>query len=494
MALGLASRAQVATDEDLLSACLRSCAARDNVIGISNWLLQRAQRDRLVARPTPLDSLAQWHFDSSTGFHHASGKFFSISGLRAELASARSVRSIEQPIIHQPEVGVLGFIAKVSQGVLWLLAQCKDEPGNVSGPQLSPTVQATFSNYTRVHGGRAVPYVDRFLEDGAGLRVFSQVQPEHGRYFAKKRNLNALMLVDDVELESERFRWVTLGELFWFLKRDFGVSMDARSVLSCLLQELSQRFAVHLEGVSSSRANSVTGDGEFAHALRTSMFMRAGACHSDEWLKSWLNEQRATSSIRVTHMPLGELSTWSIDPLRVYSGQGHFHVAGFSVRAPFRERDAWSQPLFCQNAREPSSPGARPVIGFVCQRIRSRLHFLCRSSLEPGEPDHVCIAPTVVSRGEGTRETPFQDVALEDWLFDSRATVRLSANHSEEGGRFFRFVHEHRVVELPEEVALDAPPGFAWLTLNQIYSLMASQRVTIEARNLLACLDPGEDA
>ena len=36
------------------------------------------------------------------------------------------------------------------------------EPGNINKVQLSPTVQATKSNYTRVHGGKAIKYLNFF--------------------------------------------------------------------------------------------------------------------------------------------------------------------------------------------------------------------------------------------------------------------------------------------------------------------------------------------
>lgn len=63
------------------------------------------------------------------------------------------VASWDQPIINQPEVGYLGFIVKEFNGVLHFLMQAKIEPGNVNHVQLSPTIQATRSNYTQVHQG-----------------------------------------------------------------------------------------------------------------------------------------------------------------------------------------------------------------------------------------------------------------------------------------------------------------------------------------------------
>ena len=38
------------------------------------------------------------------------------------------------------------------------------EPGNINKLQISPTVQATKSNYTRVHGGKKIKYLNNFLK------------------------------------------------------------------------------------------------------------------------------------------------------------------------------------------------------------------------------------------------------------------------------------------------------------------------------------------
>ena len=45
------------------------------------------------------------------------------------------------------------------------LLQAKAEPGNINKIQISPTVQATKSNYTRVHGGKEIPYLRYFKKN-----------------------------------------------------------------------------------------------------------------------------------------------------------------------------------------------------------------------------------------------------------------------------------------------------------------------------------------
>lgn len=182
----------------------------------------------------PLDALAGWRTDPATGdLRHESGRFYAVTGLEVHTPGAPVSRWC-QPILDQPEVGVLGILAKEFDGVLHFLMQAKNEPGNPGGLQLSPTVQATRSNFTRVHGGSRVPYLDHFL-DASRHHVLADVrQSEQGAWFYRKRNRNMVVLVTE-DLETlDGFCWLTLGQLHRLLAVDDLVNMDARTVLSCL--------------------------------------------------------------------------------------------------------------------------------------------------------------------------------------------------------------------------------------------------------------------
>jgi oxidase EvaA len=102
----------------------------------------------------PFAELQKWYFDKDKGaLRHESGRFFSIEGIKVQTNWGK-INEWEQPIINQPEVGYLGIITKEFDGVLYFLLQAKVEPGNVNNVQLSPTLQATRSNYSQVHSGR----------------------------------------------------------------------------------------------------------------------------------------------------------------------------------------------------------------------------------------------------------------------------------------------------------------------------------------------------
>ena len=151
----------------------------------------------------------------------------------------REVTSWYQPIINQPEIGILGIVVKKIHGIYYFLMQAKAEPGNIDGYQISPTVQATKSNYTKVHGGKLPLFVELFLErhKRTDIQIIAEgLQSEEGARFWKKNNLNIIIEVPATELcdTPDEFCWMTLGQLKDLLTRDNIVKCCSRSVLSCL--------------------------------------------------------------------------------------------------------------------------------------------------------------------------------------------------------------------------------------------------------------------
>ena len=99
---------------------------------IRGWLEERRQAHRFAIRQVPLDGLRGWRSDATSGnLTHQSGKFFSVEGLKVVTTYPREA-VYYQPIINQPEVGILGIVARRFGGVLHFLIQAKMEPGNVN--------------------------------------------------------------------------------------------------------------------------------------------------------------------------------------------------------------------------------------------------------------------------------------------------------------------------------------------------------------------------
>ncbi|ONI92328.1 NDP-hexose 2,3-dehydratase [Saccharothrix sp. ALI-22-I] len=449
----------------------RSAACRDGGITtldtFRQWFSDLRRRDLTNVVLTALDDLPGWNTDPRTGdIGHRSGKFFTVEGLEVHVPGA-PVESWSQPIINQPEIGILGILIRDFGGVLHFLMQAKTEPGNRNSVQLSPTVQATRSNYTRVHGGRGTPYLDYFQNAGQH-RVLADVrQSEQGSWFRHKRNRNMIVEVTEEVPLLPGFHWLTLGQIHDLFAVDDMVNMDARTVLSCLPFTGTDPVEV--------------GDHDFRSALARSCNEDEGSLHSTRDVLNWITETRMRTALEVTSVPLNGMPRWIRTSEKISHEAGlFFDVVGVHVQACGREVGQWSQPMI--------KPHGTGVIAFLVTRIDGVLHALVHARVEPGYVDSVELAPTVqcapatYDHLPGVRRPRF----LGEVLAARRDQVWFDTTMSEEGGRFYHARNRYLVVEVdlrPE------PPGFCWMTVRQLVELIRhSHYVNIQARSLVACL------
>ena len=194
---------------------------------ILKWILERNKNTTVEINKINLSSCSPWFYDNNKGsIHNQNNSFFSIYGCRNF--------NIEQPIILQDEIGYLGIICKEFNGVMHFLMQAKIEPGNINCVQISPTIQATKSNFTQKHGGNKPPYLDYFLNASQYEIVVDQIQSEQSSRFYKKRNRNIIIRVEEDIPILQNFCWMTLGQLKRLMREDNLVNMDTRTVLSCI--------------------------------------------------------------------------------------------------------------------------------------------------------------------------------------------------------------------------------------------------------------------
>ena len=99
------------------------------------------------------------------------------------IRSNENIDNYDQPLIVQDEIGILGFIVKKIDGILYFLVQAKIEPGNINIIQLSPTLQATKSNYQLKHGGGEPDYMHYFFNVSKENLLFDVLLSEEGTRF-----------------------------------------------------------------------------------------------------------------------------------------------------------------------------------------------------------------------------------------------------------------------------------------------------------------------
>lgn len=455
-----------------LARSARERDAWDAGVGeVRTWFDEFGLRAYTDVQRVPLSALENWHTEAATGnIRHDAGKFFVVQGIEVAVP-AGPVPRWSQPIINQPEVGILGILAKEFGGVLHFLMQAKVEPGNRNGLQLSPTVQATRSNYTRVHRGKAVPYLEYFL-DTSGHRVISDVrQSEQGSWFYRKRNRNMVIEVTDQVEVLDGFRWLTLGQIHALLRVEDLVNMDTRSVLSCL----------PFTGPSLGRLMR-GGDG-FSTALVRSCDETSGSRHSLGEVLSWITEMKCACDVETRQVPLNAVTNWRRTGEEIVHESGRFFsVIGVSVTADGREVSHWTQPMI-----EPNAPG---LIALLVTDIDGVLHALMQARVEPGYVDVVELGPTVQCIPENHDMLPpgRRPSFLRDVLEAPAGRIRFDTLLSEEGGRFFHALNRYMIVETEPDVAADER-AFRWVAVHQLAALLRhSHYLSVQARSVVACL------
>jgi len=394
----------------------------------TQWWDWRRDAHRFTVRPIPFAELDEWRFDPVTGdLGHRSGRFFTVCGARG----GTRVR----PIIHQPEIGVLGILLRRIGGVPHCLLQAKMEPGNVNTVQLSPTVQATRSNYTRVHHGSPVRYLEYFQRPGRVL--VDTLQSEHGAWFHRKRNRNMVVEVDEDVPAHDDFRWVPLTEVGALLTVPNLVNMDARTVLACLLAR--------------------------------------DAPEPDPALLRWLTDAKTRHDRDVDLVGLGTVPDLERSGTELRHADGSA-VLAVAVSAPNREATAWTQPLLA-----PPAPG---VVAFLARTRGGRTELLVRARPEIGCRDVVELGPTVQT-GTGLDE-PL--LALTVALAGEPARTWYDTVLSEEGGRLWHAESRYLVVDAGDLV-VEAGPDFHWAGLAELTGLLRhGYYLNVQARSLLAGL------
>lgn len=440
------------------------------------WLEQTRREGGFAVDRIPFAALDQWSFDQETSnLVHSTGRFFTVEGLRVT-GGNWPAEGVTQPIINQPETGILGILVREIDGVLHLLMQAKMEPGNTGLVQLGPTVQATRSNYTRAHRGGHTRYLEHFVGSDRGRVLVDALQSEQGDSFLYKRNRNMVVEVFEDIPVNDGHRWMTLGQIHSLMGIDHLVNMDVRTVLSCL--PLGRQRRSYQEAAIGEPADS------FQSALTMSLDRGERTVHGDLELLSWLQDLRTESSQSAQLVPLRGLAGWSRDEDAVTeSSNSCLKVIAVSVKAGTREVTRWTQPML-------EFPG-QGVAALLVKRIDGVLHALVQGKAQPGTRDAIEIGPTVqcVSRDWRALSPNERPLFLDRVLGADAAQVCFSAVLPEEGGRFYRRDNLYTIIEVGDEVPNAEPETMRWATLTQLKDLLKyGNHVNVEARTLMTCL------
>jgi oxidase EvaA len=420
----------------------------------------------------PFDHSTDWTFDEKGDLHHQSGKFFSVVGVVGE--DTVSGEEVSQPIINQPEHGILGILVVEYKDELRFLLRAKVEPGNYLKEQISPTVQATVSNYQRVHKGDSVPFLEYFVDDSE--LDYKVLQSEHGFKFLAKANFNILRYTEQPAKIDSRSFLLSLSQLHEVLKIDHAVNMDARSILAC--------FPYTEKSLTKEEIDNLITGFEFPSEIARKMFISFltefnAVNHIDEVLDEL---QRHKKQLRynkkiVPMIDLYEHYDWKRSDYRIFHDRfTDFNLEMLQVSAPGREVNSWNQPIVVD--RNPK------INGLLAKEINGLYHFLIRFEEELCSFSGAELSPTIHNY---SLENELEDPYIKYFQQYDRGTILHDSEQSEEGGRFFHFKNRYMVVLTTDEVHVFSE--YRWLTGYQIKKALEFDCfVNIELRTMISLI------
>ena len=428
------------------------------------WITELNQNTHVKIEEIELDSDGFWFFDEETGYiRNKNNSFFQIAGIQGYVDG----EYIEQPIILQDEIGYLGILCKDFDGVTKYLMQAKIEPGNINCVQISPTIQATKSNFTQKHGGNKPLYLEYFLNAKPEQIIADQIQSEQSSRFYGKRNRNMIVKInEDIHLDP-RFRWMTLIEIKELMKHKNLVNMDTRTVLSCLplIHKDIYKFDQSIR-MDNLLYNSVQCD-EYLDEVKEIYYK--------------INNYKMFNDNKERIVPLTDLNSWKVSKKSIECKKEYpYKVIFCDIEIEGREVTHWQQPLFKANGIA--------TFGLIRTCVNGMYKYLVKITPEIGCFDSIEIGPTIQkeygSKYQGVIEKLFEGYVIQNKniVFDSVL--------SEEGGRFYHEENRNIILDVPMEELEFLPENYmlvSYRTLNHLN--LINNCLNIQLRNLMSTME-----
>ena len=380
-----------------------------------------------------IDSIKNWGFDKDLNFAHDSKKFFSIKRVK--------YNETENGIIHQPDVGVLGLLTTEIEGILHILIQFKEEPGNTNKAQLSPTIQATKSNYSKAHGGSLPPYWEKFSSIPKNNFIVNSLQPEQGFRYWQKFNKNVIAKTDFIE-ESTGFKWMTLGQILAFSKYDNSINSCLRSVLSLIPftnENNDKKLSPELDNFISKSKKE---------------YKNYGTLHN--------NVEKFYSKVD--------------DSFQFLSKEDHFLIQGAEVNIKNREVPSWFQPVIIESSN----------LYYVLLRFinKNSISYLWTLTAEPGYVNGFVMGPSEIIRTEESNISTIKTLLINKYESYGEIKSIHTLNMSEEGGRFWRVSVPHIIIDINTENTKLKNENSLLLNEKDTHKLLLSKFMGMEARSI----------
>jgi len=427
-----------------------------NTKKIERWLNIRKKKMYFSVKRKNIYKLKKWIVNSRK-IYHTSGKFFQILGLR--IKSNFFVKNTwDQPIIFQNERGILGIIRYYNRGKSEYLLQAKAEPGNINKLQLSPTVQATRSNYSRVHSGKKVKYLNFFKNLKKRKVLINSLQSEQGGRYLYKHNRNIMINNISKIKPDANYIWLSKQEIYECINKNNFLNMDSISVFSCAIKKNFYDFPKN----SMNKINV------------------------------WFAKLKKKYFINRKIIPLSDMKNWNYGEKNInHKSRKYFSVIGVKIKSNSREIPEWEQPIIKEINLGLS--------GFIIKKINSTYHYLVRYSLKPGLKDSrlTCTVRTSDAKSclinknySSLKDNDLMKYYIKKYFINNnKGKILYNKIHSDEGGRFFHSQSKNLIVQIDDGDNIKINSNYTWMSYNQVLHFIKRGIFNIEARILFTCFN-----
>ena len=409
------------------------------LVDLNRWILVQKKKNLMKSSKINISDIVNWEIGNKKIYNH-NRSFFSIVPFRFQ---QNKNKLWFQPLIVQKEVGILGIIKKVHKSLDYYLLQAKVEPGNVKGIQLSPTVQATKSNYLQKHGGKKTSYLNFFINKKLKSKIITNLRlSEQGTRYYDKSNNNILINLKNEKIKKiHNFVWVTKKNLEYLLKKKNLLNMDTISVLSSSIQKNILDIPINKHSA----------------------------------IPNVLKKLKKRIKIKKKIISFKDLKNWRVFKNKILDRKKIFFSIFFlKIKTNSREIKEWCQPIISDHYVS--------FNGFLVKKKNNTNHYLLKAIQEPG-----LVLPkftSTISIKNFNFKTRNRNVRFYNFFKDKKNTIKYI--NSDEGGRFYKNETHNLICILKEKDKVLLTRDFIWVSHNQIVDLIKKNHLTIEARNLFA--------
>ncbi|UDN61180.1 NDP-hexose 2,3-dehydratase family protein [Clostridioides sp. ES-W-0016-02] len=438
---------------------------------IINWVDFLNKNICVNVNKISLDDSEFWYYDKlEGGIVNTNRSFFSIKGI---IKKVNDEILLEQPIIIQNEIGYLGILCKEFDGVLNFLMQAKIEPGNLNKIQISPTIQATKSNFTQKHGGNKPKYLDYFIKSSNHEIIVDQIQSEQSSRFYKKRNRNIIIKVDEDIDVLPNYKWMTLGQIKKLMKVDNLVNMDTRTVLSCIPFSNIKLDEIQLENIYKLFRDKSLFHSIF-YGVNENLFPK---------VYHQINNYKMFDNSEIEIVSLEKLNLWKMKEKEFISKEPYnFKVIFCDISIEGREVSQWTQPLF-------EADGVA-IFGLLMCNDEGIKKFLVNLNSEVGCFDSIELGPSVQIESIDKDKIYNEVTSLFFNYLDCGKNIIFDNLLSEEGGRFYHEQNRNVIIEVEKSDLVNVPEGYLWIDYKSLNIMVQFNNcLNIQLRNLLSLLE-----